>query len=313
MRISYFLLGALMAIPSMQAQTNTFTTPTDNGRLVTVEVVTDDIIRVANTLPGETIPATGLLTEVSAPFKGKTMTTSAGLVITTPTGVTVNVSSRDGAVSIMAGANRAVSDPGLRLLQNGKRRIELSTMGTGSFYGAGERGHAFNLAGDTLTVYNRQNYGYTKGDPRISQMNITMPLFVSSNGYAVLFDDFAASQIVMSNPIEYTTESPAPVAWYFINGAGSLDGATRRLSQLTGRQPLPPLWSLGYITSKYGYRTQAGTLGVVDTLKRKGYPVDGIVLDLYWYGKEQDMGRLAWDPQQWPNHKKMLADLKRMA
>ncbi|MDE5749440.1 MAG: DUF5110 domain-containing protein, partial [Duncaniella sp.] len=78
----------------------------------------------------------------------------------------------------------------------------------------------------------------------------------------------------------------------------------------TGRQELSPLWSLGYITSKYGYRTQAETVGVVDTLRRHGYPLDGIVLDLYWYGKEEDMGRLAWDPVQWPDHKKMLADLK---
>ncbi|HBN62719.1 MAG TPA: glycosyl hydrolase, partial [Porphyromonadaceae bacterium] len=100
-------------------------------------------------------------------------------------------------------------------------------------------------------------------------------------------------------------------SYYFINGAGTLADATRQLSSLTGRQDLPPFWSLGYITSKYGYRTQDETVGVVDTLKRAGYPVDGIVLDLYWYGKEQDMGRLAWDPVQWPDHKKMLADLKK--
>ena len=49
---------------------------------------------------------------------------------------------------------------------------------------------------------------------------------------------------------------------------------------------------------------------MADTLRRQGYPLDGMVLDLYWYGKEQDMGRLAWDPQQWPDHRKMLADLK---
>ena len=153
-------------------------------------------------------------------------------------------------------------------------------------------------------MYNRQNYGYTAGDPRIRQMNITMPLFISSNGYSVVFDDFAAAKMVMSNPIVYTSESRSPISYYFINGAGTLADATRQLSSLTGRQDLPPFWSLGYITSKYGYRTQDETVGVVDTLKRAGYPVDGIVLDLYWYGKEQDMGRLAWDPVQWPDHKK---------
>ena len=160
-------------------------------------------------------------------------------------------------------------------------------------------------------MYNRQNYGYTAGDPRIRQMNITMPLFLSSNGYAIVFDDYAAASMVMSDPIVYTTESTVPVSYYFVNSAGSLADLTTKLTTITGRQDLPPLWSLGYITSKYGYRTQRETTGVVDTLKRAGYPLDGIVLDLYWYGKEQDMGRLDWDPEQWPDYKKMLAELKR--
>ena len=80
---------------------------------------------------------------------------------------------------------------------------------------------------------------------------------------------------------------------------------------MTGRQELPPFWALGYITSKYGYRTQAETEGVIDTLQQEGYPVDGIVLDLYWSGKEQDMGSLSWEENQWPDHVKMLRNLKR--
>lgn len=49
---------------------------------------------------------------------------------------------------------------------------------------------------------------------------------------------------------------------------------------------------------------------MIDTLKLNNYPVDGVVLDLYWYGKEEDMGRLAWEPDQWQDHKAMLARLK---
>ncbi len=68
--------------------------------------------------------------------------------------------------------------------------------------------------------------------------------------------------------------------------------------------------TLGYITSKYGYHNQGEAEGAIDSLKTRGYPVDGIVLDLYWYGVETDMGRLEWDPKQWADHKKMLSDLK---
>ena len=82
-------------------------------------------------------------------------------------------------------------------------------------------------------------------------------------------------------------------------------------TRLVGRQDLAPFWTLGYITSRYGYHDRKETEAVVDSLKADGYPVDGMVFDLYWYGKEQDMGRLVWDEQQWPNHKEMLANLKK--
>lgn len=295
---------------SMTAQNREVSLRTPAGQTVTVSAVTDNIIRVSNCAPGETPAKTG--TSVLNANTGNVSVSSApGIcVMTTGGGIVVRIDSITGGVDIVAGPKRAVSDNGLREISGGERRLELSTVGEGSFYGAGERGYSFNLAGDTLVMFNKQNYGYTAGEERIKQMNITMPLFISSNGYAVVFDDFAAAKMVMSDPIVYTTESASPVSYYFINGAGSLPDVTRELSALTGRQKLPPFWALGYITSKYGYRTQQETLGVVDTLKRAGYPLDGIVLDLYWYGKEEDMGRLAWDKAQWPDHKKMLSELK---
>ena len=304
------LVVAASLAANMTAQNREVSLRTPAGQTVTVSAVTDNIIRVSNCAPGET-PAKTRTSVLDSNTGNVSVSSAPGIcVMTTGGGIVVRIDSVSGAVDIVAGPKRVVSDNGLREISGGERRLELSTVGEGSFYGAGERGYSFNLAGDTLVMFNKQNYGYTAGEERIKQMNITMPLFISSNGYAVVFDDFAAAKMVMSDPIVYTTESASPVSYYFINGAGSLPDVTRELSALTGRQKLPPFWALGYITSKYGYRTQQETLGVVDTLKRAGYPLDGIVLDLYWYGKEEDMGRLAWDNAQWPDHKKMLSELR---
>ncbi len=193
------------------------------------------------------------------------------------------------------------------------RRISFNyPKGGDLFYGAGERGHSLTINGDTLQMYNRQNYGYTGSDPRISQMGITVPYFTSSKGYGVLIDDHTKSTLIMGDPIVYTAPiAIGPISYYFINGNGTLAGTADNYALLTGRQELPPFWALGYITSKYGYHDQKETLGVIDTLKRRGYPVDGIVLDLYWYGVETDMGRLDWDKTKWPDPKGMLAELKR--
>lgn len=182
-----------------------------------------------------------------------------------------------------------------------------------NLYGAGERGHKLRLNGDTLVMFNRQNYGYTGSDPRISQMGITAPMFVSDHGYGVLFDDYNTATLSLGkDSILYKSETPKPLSYYFINGDGSLEGAVSNYTQLTGRQSLPPFWALGYITSRYGYHNEQEALGAIDSLKTRGYPVDGIVFDLYWYGQETDMGRFEWNRSQFPDHRRMLDSLNNM-
>lgn len=295
----------------------TVTTGGQSPRQITVTAVTDNIIRVANAPVGVDIPPSHTLLTPTAGADAKISGVHGADILSTPSGIVVSVDKVDGAVAIAAPNGIVVADSGVRTSAGGKETMTITTPGNESFYGGGERGYSLNLASDTLVMFNRQNYGYTAGEERIKQMNITMPVLISSKGYAIVFDDYAASTLTTSNPLTYTTEANHPVAYYFVSGVSGdnrrarMDSLLANLTQLTGRQELPPLWSLGYITSKYGYRTQAETVGVVDTLKRAGYPLDGIVLDLYWYGKEEDMGRLEWDKDQWPDPVKMLSDLKK--
>lgn len=203
--------------------------------------------------------------------------------------------------------------------QDGGFRIAFRTPEGANFYGAGERGHSLRLNGDTLTMYNRQNYGYTDSDPRISQMGISVPYLVSDSGFGIFFDDFSNARLILGDQeIVYESDSQNPIDYYILTtqdisdqGLSPLPELTSLYTELTGRQPLPPLWTLGYVTSKYGYKTQEETEQVVKRLKESGYPLDGLVLDLYWYGVEQDMGRLEWDPAKWPDHKGMLDHLKK--
>lgn len=317
MKLNRIAISALFVL-SMHVITSATARPIDaityttsKGTTVTVTALSPNILKVENyarqSVKRSESPSTSSTLGIKNPdninfIPGRQLSTSAG--------ISAVIDPATGGLNISAPC-MSITDAGTRVSADGKQQIRLYTGGNGSFYGAGERGHSFNLKGDTLVMYNRQNYGYTKGDPRISQMNITMPLFLSSEGYAIVFDDYTPATMVMGEPIVYTTESAWPICYYVVYGSCSLPQTSELLSEVTGRQGLPPLWSLGYITSKYGYRTQDETLGVIDTLKREGYPVDGIVLDLYWYGKEEDMGRLAWDPDQWPSPTAMLDSLKR--
>ena len=296
---------AMVAMTVTAQQTTMTVNDEERHQTITVTAVGDDIVRV-DVVPddwdGKRLPSLALDKNVKT--EAKVDNWEDMTVMRTGTGM--KVAYVNGAITVGCGNNFYITDlcdrstGTLRLLHNGQE----------SFYGAGERGYSFNLAGDTLINYNSQNYGYQMGEKRTKLMGITMPMVISSKGYGIFFDDFCKSSLYLGDQIQYTTTSPQPVSYYVINGNGKVENVVKNFTWLVGRQELPPLWTLGYITSKYGYRDQRESEGVVDTLKREGYPLDGIVFDLYWYGKEEDMGRLEWDKQQWPDHRGMLRNFK---
>lgn len=306
------LLAVLAASAGVLTVGNTVQVTTPDG-MVQVEPLNDNIFQVNFWKNGQPV-ALNVSQAKAMKADQSNIRMSAGqtaVELISPT-TRVSIDKLTGRVSFFDNqGNRLLSEKDGISADGLRKTVTLTPAGNEFFYGAGERGHSLTLNGDSLVMYNRQNYGYTAGDPRISQMNITMPWVISSRGYGILFDDYSKAGLQLTDSlITYSTESPRPLSYFFVNGDGSLAGATDQFTLLTGRQQLPPFWTLGYITSKYGYHNQAETLGAVDSLKTRGYPLDGIVLDLYWYGKETDMGRLEWNPQQWPDHKKMLADLK---
>lgn len=284
---------------------------------IAITPLTEDIFKVTTTPIGEkaSIPKSqSAILEPTLPASQIKITSDNKSVTLSSASTTVRVNKLTGLVSFYnkEGELLLKESGGVDNSNAKERRISFNYPdGDEKFYGAGERGHSLTINGDTLEMYNRQNYGYTGTDSRIKQMNITVPYFTSSKGYGVLFDDHSKSTLIMGDPIQYISKQAiGPLSYYFINGHGTLAGTATGYATLTGHQGLPPFWALGYITSKYGYHNQSETLGAIDSLKTRGYPVDGIVLDLYWYGVETDMGKLQWDKSQWPNHKKMLSDLK---
>ncbi len=303
---------AICAFSSSATGTGVITATKADGTTVVVNALNDNIIKVSNFATGEKTRESASAILDKQPFNGTVSSENGSSIMTLPSGLTVKVNLTTADVTFSKGNHPLLHDDGVRTSSHDLRTLSLvPSSGSEVYYGAGERGHSLKLNGDTLVMYNRQNYGYTEGDPRISQMNICVPFFVSTGGYGVLYDDYTAAKLIMGDTIKYETESRLPVSYYFIYGDDDISGVTGQYTLLTGRQDLPPFWSLGYITSKYGYKTQDETYGVIDTLKRDGYPVDGVVLDLYWYGQETDMGRLEWNKEQWRDHKKMLADLKK--
>lgn len=312
--ISLVVAAAAVAITSSDVKINNGTYEVTTGKgIVSVTPLNGDIFKITAYPKGAkpVFPESkGVILNQGKPEVCTNSTGNAYLICSLTT--TVRIDKNSGNITFYDSEGNALLEEMGGVNNNGS--VKLVQFGGGGpyerMYGGGERGQSLNLNGDTLVMYNRQNYGYTAGDPRIKQMGITVPYFVSDLGYGVLFDDYNESVLVLGDTITYSSETNKPLSYYFINGHGTISGTTERFTSMTGRQDLPPFWALGYITSKYGYHNQNEAIGAIDSLKTRGYPVDGMVLDLYWYGQETDMGRLEWDKNQWPDHKKMLADLK---
>jgi oligosaccharide 4-alpha-D-glucosyltransferase len=178
-------------------------------------------------------------------------------------------------------------------------------------YGTGSRAIALDLRGQKLTNYNNASYGYGYGN---TNLNICLPIVTSSYGYGIFVDNHSRATwdigTTIQNKLTYTFQGGA--SSFFYVGGRSYSNISNNLSLLTGRQPLPPRWALGYIQSKFGYQNEAEARNIVSTLRSNKFPIDAIVLDLYWFGTPQTMGRLDWDLTRFPNPTNMMSDFNNL-
>ena len=49
-----------------------------------------------------------------------------------------------------------------------------------------------------------------------------------------------------------------------------------------------PRWALGNFSSRFGYHSQKEVEQTIAKFKEEQIPVDAIILDLYWFGKEYE-------------------------
>ncbi len=185
------------------------------------------------------------------------------------------------------------------------RSLRFSLEPNTRLYGTGER-VPFGLRGDTLRMENQAHYGYT--EPQLP-MKINVPFLTTTGGYGLFVDNTYPARFMLgaadSTRMKYTT--PGGEITYYVVGESSILEQLRQYTWLTGRQPMPPKWSLGYIQSKFGYETEAQARGVVDTLRRKNFPVDAVILDLDWF---KHMGDLRWNREAFPEPVEMIGDLR---
>ncbi|HEX6648460.1 MAG TPA: TIM-barrel domain-containing protein [Pyrinomonadaceae bacterium] len=172
-------------------------------------------------------------------------------------------------------------------------------------FGCGESFTRFNKRGQHVLVSTRDGMG-----TQDEYMYKPIPFFLSSNGYGMF--------VHTSAPLTFDFGKHYDAHNVIYSGDENLDlfiflGEPKNIvseyTALTGRSPVPPLWSFGFWMSRITYNSEDQVRQVAQQLRAHNIPADVIHLDTGWF--ETDWrSDYRFSTSRFHDPAKMIADLK---
>ncbi len=106
------------------------------------------------------------------------------------------------------------------------------------------------------------------------------------------------------NAFGFSSEAGRQLDYYFIHGQ-NMDSVISSYRKLTGKATIVPKWALGFWQSRERYKTQDEVLSTVAEFRKRGIPLDNIVLD-WSYWKEDAWGSQEFDETRFPAPDSMI-------
>ena len=197
------------------------------------------------------------------------------------------------------------------IVADSTEKIEFNLKKDEVLYGGGARALDMNRRGHRLPLFNRAHYGY---ETESQLMNYTMPIVLSSNKYMIHFDNAPIGYLDLDSKGDKTLtyETVSGRKTYQVIVGDTWYDIMNNYTNLTGKQPMLPRWALGNFSSRFGYHSQEEVEMTIDKFREEEIPVDAIILDLYWFGKDikGTMGNLEFLRDSFPNPKQMIKNLQ---
>jgi alpha-glucosidase len=179
------------------------------------------------------------------------------------------------------------------------------------FLGLGEKTGGLNRRGNFYQHWNSDVPGYANNaDPLYS----TIPFFIGLHNqlmYGIFFDNTHKSYFNFgggaNEELYHFGADDGEMNYYFFGGS-TIPNIIKDYTALTGRTPMPPLWSLGFQQSRWGYDNQEQLLNIAQTFREKKMPADVIVSDINYMNNYKVF---TWS-NKFTNVKNMLSQMKGM-
>ena len=166
-----------------------------------------------------------------------------------------------------------------------KFQIHKQLFGDETIYGLGDKTGFLNKKGYDFVMWNTDNPDPHVENPTFKSLYKSLPFFLVKRPgcvYGIFLDNHFKSFFDMgyTSPEYYSFgAADGELDYYFIHGS-SMAEVISSYTALTGRAPLPQLWTLGYHQSRWGYRTAREVRELAHTFRRLDIPCDVIHLDL---------------------------------
>jgi alpha-D-xyloside xylohydrolase len=137
----------------------------------------------------------------------------------------------------------------------------------------------------------------------------SVPFALSNRGYGFLWNNPAIGEAVFGkNLCEWKARSTKALD-YWITAGDSPAEIEEAYARASGRAPMMPDHGMGFWQCKLRYRTQEELLAAAREYKRRGLPIDVIVVDFFHWKKQGDWD---FDPEFWPDPEAMSGELREL-
>ncbi|WP_066893343.1 glycoside hydrolase family 31 protein [Clostridium nigeriense] len=180
------------------------------------------------------------------------------------------------------------------------------------FYGLGERTGSLNKKG-----YHYKNWNTDDPSPHgetFQQLYKSIPFLISiknKDAFGIFFDNHFESHFDMgkeNSSYYYFGAVDGNIDYYFMYGP-EVKEVVNQYTNLTGKTPLPQLWTLGYQQCRWSYAPEERVLEIAKAFREKEIPCDTLYLDIDY----MDGYRVfTWDKEKFNNPKDFTNKLKEM-
>lgn len=220
--------------------------------------------------------------------------------------------SRDWKVEFAAGGqvltSSAAKGMGFMTLDGRHYVRDRLALGVGEVvYGLGERFGPLVRNGQTVDIWNAD------GGTSSEQAYKNVPFYLTNAGYGVFVNHPGHVSFEVASEkvscVQFSVEGQS--LEYFVIYGPSPKEILRKYTALTGRPPMPPMWSFGLwlstsFTTSYDEQTVSG---FIDGMIERDLPLSVFHFDCFWM-REYNWCDFEWDPRTFPDPVGMLDRLK---